>query len=80
VLFLTLEDETGVMNIVVWKTTQTHFRQALLQGRLLYVKGILERDAIAGKVIHVIAGYIEDKTHQLSQLKTKARNGAGGFS
>ena len=65
VLFLTLEDETGNSNIVVWQRTQQHFRQALMNGKLLLVNGIVEtRD----NVIHVIAGALYDYSHVLDNL------------
>ncbi len=71
VLFLTLEDETGNSNIVVWKRTQQQFRQALMSGQLLLVKGIVEsRD----NVIHVIAGALYDHTHELEQLRVQSRD------
>jgi len=71
VLFLTLEDETGNVNVVVWRDRQERFRQALLKGRLLLVKGIMEsRDS----VIHVIAGEILDHSHALADLTVRARS------
>jgi error-prone DNA polymerase len=71
VLFLTLEDETGNTNVVVWKRTQAHFRQALMGGRLLLVTGTLEtRDG----VIHVIAGAIDDHTAALASLRLQSRD------
>lgn len=71
VLFLTLEDETGNSNIVVWKSTQENFRQALMGGQLLLVKGIVESK---DNVIHVIAGALYDYTHELNQLHVKSRD------
>ena len=71
VLFLTLEDETGSSNIVVWKRTQQQFRQALMAGQLLLIKGTLEtRD----NVIHIIAGAIYDYTHELDSLRLHSRD------
>jgi error-prone DNA polymerase len=71
VLFLTLEDETGNSNIVIWKRTQQHFRQALMAGQLLLVTGTVEtRD----NVTHVIAGAIHDYTHALDQLRMRSRD------
>jgi error-prone DNA polymerase len=71
VLFLTLEDETGNANIVVWKRTQQYFRQALMSAQLLLVTGTVEtRD----KVTHIIAGKLEDYTHELESLRLKSRN------
>ncbi|MFC7705222.1 error-prone DNA polymerase [Plastorhodobacter daqingensis] len=65
VIFLTLEDETGVSNIVVWKRTYEMFRGAVVAGRLLRVTGRIERD---DPVIHIIATRIEDLSPQLSRL------------
>ena len=71
VLFLTLEDETGNSNIVVWKRTQQHFRQALMTGQLLLVKGIVETK---DNVIHVIAGALYDYTHELHDIQVKSHD------
>lgn len=71
VLFLTLEDETGNSNIVVWQRTQENFRQALMSGQLLLVKGIVESK---DNVIHVIAGALYDYTHELDQLHVQSRD------
>ena len=65
VLFVTLEDETGNSNVVVWASVLQQFRAALLQGALLEVKGVVEREA---EVIHVIAGHIRDGTAHLAAL------------
>jgi error-prone DNA polymerase len=71
VIFLTLEDETGNHNIVVWPKLQERCRQALMNARLLVVKGTLER---RDNVSHVIAGDLEDYTHRLADLAVKARS------
>lgn len=71
VLFLTLEDETGNSNIVVWRSTQTHFRQALMSARLLLVTGTVET---VDNVTHVVAGALEDHTHALENLQVKSRD------
>ncbi|WP_417692963.1 error-prone DNA polymerase [Roseibium sp.] len=65
VIFLTLEDETGVSNIVVWPKVYERFRRTVMSGRLLRVNGRLER---AGIVVHLIADHIEDLSHRLSEL------------
>jgi error-prone DNA polymerase len=65
VVFITLEDETGVSNVVVWKTVFERFRRAVMGGRLLRVTGPLQREGI---VVHVIAQQIEDVSHRLSDL------------
>jgi error-prone DNA polymerase len=71
VLFLTLEDETGNSNIVVWKRTQEQCRQALMTGKLLLINGIVEQK---DGVIHVIAGALYDYTSELDSLRVKSRD------
>ncbi len=71
VLFLTLEDETGNSNIVVWQRTQQHFRQALMSAQLLLVTGIVESK---DNVIHVIAGALYDYSHELDTLRLPSRD------
>jgi error-prone DNA polymerase len=71
VLFLTLEDETGNSNIVVWKRTQQHFRKALMSAQLLLVKGTVETK---DNVTHVIAGALFDYTEALQALPVKSRD------
>lgn len=65
VVFLTLEDETGVANIVVWPKAAERFRAAVMGGRLLKVSGRLQRE---GLVAHVIADRIEDLSARLGEL------------
>ncbi|WP_190323984.1 error-prone DNA polymerase [Salipiger aestuarii] len=65
VVFLTLEDETGVSNVVVWKNIYKRFRRAVMTGRLLRVRGHVQREGI---VVHVIAHHIEDISHRLRDL------------
>ncbi|HHX89086.1 MAG TPA: error-prone DNA polymerase [Paracoccus sp.] len=65
VVFLTLEDETGVSNIVVWPKIYARFRRIVMGGRLLRVTGRLEREGI---VTHLIADRIEDHSYRLADL------------
>lgn len=65
VIFLTLEDETGVCNVVVWNKVYEQFRRIVMGGRLLRVSGYLQREGI---VTHLIAQHIEDVSHKLSDL------------
>lgn len=65
VIFLTLEDETGVTNVVVWAAIYERFRRAVISGRLLRVTGRLQREA---GVVHVVAETIEDMSPQLDRL------------
>lgn len=76
VLFITLEDETGDMNIVVWNSTQETFRKILLTAKLLVIKGTIEiaREHVTRPIVHVIAGHIEDLTSRLETLALKSRD------
>jgi single-strand DNA-binding protein len=65
VIFITLEDETGTANIVVWANVYERFRRAVIAGRLLRVTGKLQRDA---GVVHIVAEQIEDLSHMLDTL------------
>jgi error-prone DNA polymerase len=65
VIFLTLEDETGVSNVVVWPKVYERFRRIVMGGRLLRVTGRLEREGI---VVHLIADLIEDLSPRLGDL------------
>jgi DNA-directed RNA polymerase len=65
VIFLTLEDETGVVNIIVWRHVYESFRRAVVAGRMLRVTGRLQR---AHGVTHVLAERIEDLSALLDTL------------
>ncbi|WP_298908423.1 error-prone DNA polymerase [uncultured Aliiroseovarius sp.] len=65
VIFLTLEDETGVSNVVVWPKVYERFRRSVMGGRLLRVTGYLQREGI---VVHLIAQKVEDLSYRLSEL------------
>jgi len=71
VLFLTLEDETGSSNVVVWQRTQQQFRQALMSAQLLLINGTVETK---DNVIHVIAGALYDYTGELENLRLQSRD------
>ena len=65
VLFITLEDETGVANIVVWPDLFEKFRRAILGGHLLRVDGRVQAQ---DGVVHVVAETVEDLSGHLAQL------------
>ena len=65
VIFMTLEDETGVANIVVWPKMFEEYRPQVLGARFAAVRGRLQSES---NVIHVIADHIEDLTPLLSDL------------
>ncbi len=71
VTFVTLEDETGQINLIVWKQVAEDYRAALLNARLLGVSGELQ---VEGKVIHVIARQLFDHTEMLGELSIRSRD------
>jgi error-prone DNA polymerase len=71
VIFVTLEDETGCLNVVVWREVAERQRQALLGARLLAVDGCIERD---GEVVHLIAGRLADHSALLGRLEAPSRD------
>jgi error-prone DNA polymerase len=71
VTFITLEDHTGNINVVVWQSSAREQKKAYMNAKILQIKGILERGD--GDVVHIIAGRLIDQTHLLSQLDTKTR-------
>lgn len=71
VIFVTLEDETGQINVVVWKAVSEKQRRPLLGARLLGVHGVLERE---GEVTHLIAGRLTDHSALLGDLDVSSRD------
>ncbi|WP_424971317.1 OB-fold nucleic acid binding domain-containing protein [Dinoroseobacter sp. S76] len=65
VIFVTLEDETGTVNVVVWNKIYERYRRAVIAGRMLRVQGRIQRE---GAVLHLIADEIEDCSAMLDQL------------
>jgi error-prone DNA polymerase len=75
VVFVTLEDETGSVNVIVWKAVKEQFRQEVYQSRLMAVYGVWQRDEeTGGQVRHVIAKRLVDLTHLLGELATTSRD------
>ncbi|WP_417669197.1 error-prone DNA polymerase [Roseibium sp.] len=65
VIFLTLEDETGTCNVVIWPKIYEKYRRQIISGRLLKITGKMQREGI---VTHVIAEQVTDVTDALSLL------------
>ena len=71
VIFMTLEDETGYINLVVWPWVVERQRREVLHARLLAVYGTVERE---GEVVHLVAGRLVDHTDLLGQLPPRSRD------
>jgi error-prone DNA polymerase len=67
VVFITIEDETGIANLVVWPDVFEKQRKIVMGARLMAVHGIVQRDPDS-EVIHVVARRLEDHTHMLRHL------------
>ncbi len=70
-IFVSLEDETGVINIITWKSIQESNRQSLLNARMLTVHGAWQRH---GKIKHVVARYLFDDSRLLGSLPVNSRD------
>jgi error-prone DNA polymerase len=71
VMFMTLEDETGSVNIIVWESVLEKFRREALGASLLAVYGVWQRE---GEVRHLVAQRLVDVSALLGELPTVSRN------
>jgi DNA-directed DNA polymerase III PolC len=71
VTFVTLEDETGMINVIVWNHLAERQRKELLRSSLMTVYGTLERE---GEVVHLIAARLRDQTPLLGKLTARSRD------
>lgn len=68
-IFVSLEDETGVVQVICWKRVRDRQRDVLLRARLLAVRGVWQRE---GDVRNLVAGHLEDLTPLLGRLAGSA--------
>ncbi|MGA2053962.1 MAG: error-prone DNA polymerase [Bradyrhizobium sp.] len=66
VVFMTLEDETGIANIVVWPKVMERFRKEVMGSRLILVEGTIQSSP--EKVVHLVAEKLVDRSHDLIAL------------
>ncbi|HEY4126971.1 MAG TPA: error-prone DNA polymerase [Gammaproteobacteria bacterium] len=71
VIFVTLEDESGQVNAIVWPDLVERQRQTLLHSRLLCIVGKVQRDK---ESLHLIASRLEDYTPLLGRIETSSRD------
>jgi error-prone DNA polymerase len=71
VIFITLEDETGNTNLVIWPKLVERYQRIVTQARLMFVDGEVQRE---GEVQHVVAKRLEDRTALLGALLTRSRD------
>ena len=70
-IFISLEDETGVIQVIVWRSLREQQRPEMLRSRLLAVYGTWQRD---GGAMSLIAGHLKDLTSLLGELPTSSRD------
>ena len=71
VVFLSLEDETGIINVIVWPQLVERYRREVLEGQLLRVSGQLQN---ANNTQHLIARHIFSEDHRLANLASHSRD------
>ena len=71
VIFVTIEDETGYLNLVVWERVAERQRQILSGATLLGVSGAVQRE---GEVVHIVARRLHDYSALLGELPTQSRD------
>ena len=70
VVFMTLEDETGIANIVVWPKVMEQFRKEVMGARLILVEGYIQSSP--EQVTHLVAQRLFDRSHDLIGLANDA--------
>jgi len=71
VIFMSLEDETGISNLIIWTNIQQQQREAVFSARLMVVEGELQNEM---NVIHVVARKCKDYSHWLGRIQTDSRD------
>jgi error-prone DNA polymerase len=69
--FVTLEDETGYTNVIVWNSLAERQRRELLGSSLLGVEGVMQKE---GEVVHLVARRLADYSRLLGSLVVKSRD------
>lgn len=66
VIFMTIEDESGITNVVVWPKLTERFRRVVMGARLILIDGRIQRSPEG--VVHLVAQRLYDRTHELRRL------------
>jgi error-prone DNA polymerase len=70
VMFITLEDETGIVNVVVWPKVFEQFRRAVMAASMIAVRGHVQRE---GEVVHLVAQKLVDLSAELATVGAATR-------
>jgi error-prone DNA polymerase len=74
-IFVTIEDETGAVNVIVWPNLVETYRKELLGSSMMTVYGVWQRDdQTGGQVMHLLARRIVDHTRFLGRLAARSRD------
>jgi error-prone DNA polymerase len=74
-IFVTLEDETGAVNVIVWPALLERYRKEVLVAQLMTVYGVWQRDEeTGGQVMHLVARRVVDHSALLGQLRSSSRD------
>ena len=73
-IFVTLEDDTGQVNVIVWPDLIERYRKEILAAQLMTVYGVWQRDENTGEVMHLVARRVVDHTALLGELATRSRD------
>jgi error-prone DNA polymerase len=65
VIFMTIEDESGDANVVVWEKVGEQYKQAVFGASLVLITGFVQKE---GEVVHLIARAVVDLSHMLSTI------------
>jgi error-prone DNA polymerase len=71
VIFMSLEDETGISNLIVWPSVQIAQREPVFAAQMMVVQGELQNEM---NVIHVVARKLRDYSHWLGRIRTDSRD------
>jgi error-prone DNA polymerase len=74
-VFVTLEDETGTINVIIWPDVLERYRREVLAAQLMTVEGVWQTDRhTGGQVTHLVASRIADHSALLGRLATRSRD------
>lgn len=75
-MFMTIEDETGDINIVIWASVKETFRKTVMIAKLVMVTGTIQiaNEDSTIPVIHILAERIDDYSQRLNELQFKSRS------
>ena len=70
-MFMTIEDENGPVNVILWEQVVENYRQEVLSAKMVSVYGKTQREQ---NVVHLVAKKVEDLSWMLGELTTHSRN------